>query len=686
MKNSKISTRINLLVVLTLAIGLSALYFMSVKDSSKLIKDSAIQRLSDATVTRATIITDYVENAESILSSYGKAGEIRDMLRDPSNPKLVAAAQDYTNRFYADNSEFEGLYADDMKSEVLVHSNEKVVGMIMREGDSLASLLNGVFSSQGVLNLGIVLSPASGNQVVSMYYPIYDDDGTKLGFVGGAAFSSSLTALLDELVVDGLEKSTYTMINATNGTYIFAENSEWVAAPVEEPAFIEIIDKVNGVKDSQNPVENGVIEYVDSVTGEKKIAVYKNIVDRNWIFIMSDVEDEIFAAAKKNALSTAAICIIILIAVAAITLLLVNIISREINIVGKSLEKVGGLDLTENHDIEKYVGNRGEIGMIATATDSLTATIKDTIRLLTDCNDNMEESSEKLNQTAYQLVDFATDNAATTQELCASIDSTNSSIESVTEEINTISDIVGSIEEKVSSGTDISSELIAKAREMNENASESLEKGLRTMEETKANIDSAMKGLNAVENINNMTDEILSITAQTNLLSLNASIEAARAGEAGKGFAVVADEIGKLAEQSQITATNIQTIVIESNHSIQHVRECFDEVVRYMEEEVTANYRSFVAQSRSYGRDVETIKKSIEEIQSGIEELSQSVSQILDNVENVNAASNDNSNGVLSIVEINEKTTKISEDIKALSELSLTNSENLKSIISKFKI
>lgn len=167
-------------------------------------RKSTTSNMETVVEERSRIIENYVQEVESVLTAYSRAGEIQDILKNPTDEAAAAAAQTYTETFSADVMNLDGLYPSEWDTHVLAHTNPAVVGIYTREGDSLKSLQNSMLAADGVYT-GIVMSPASGKQVISMYRAVYDEGGAPMGFVGGAVYTTGLVELLDSLTMQDME-------------------------------------------------------------------------------------------------------------------------------------------------------------------------------------------------------------------------------------------------------------------------------------------------------------------------------------------------------------------------------------------------------------------------------------------------------------------------------------------------
>lgn len=680
MKNQKMSTVITVIISVVTAVCMLLLFMTASNNTMVTMRDTAVDNMQTSLESKATIIDEYVDQAENLLTAFSKAPVIAEMLKNPNNPTAVSAAQAYTEKYFADLEGWEGIYVDDWNSQVLTHSNPGAVGMIMRQGDSLKSLQDALKAADKAYCTGILVSPASQKLVLSLYCPVFDKDGkTIIGFVGGAQLAGSLKTMMDGLTVRGMEGAKDYMINTVTGAYIFDEDESLMGQPVENEMLLSVMDTLNG-----NTAEtSGSMEYV-SADGVKSIAAYQAIPERGWAVILSDSQDEIYAKAYASRNTLALICIFSYILITLLSWISVKICAKPLDTVEHAIAKLKNLELETPEDMKKYIGGRSETGKIATAMDSLYATLRGIVSTLRGCTESLEQSVGTMSDATYTLIEAVGDNSATTEELAASITTTNDAITNVVNEIETISELVNYVEDKVKAGDEKSMQLIQTAENMKSMAGSSLEEAGIKIEQNRKNVEAAMVNLQSLTRINDMAKQILEIANQTNLLSLNASIEAARAGEQGRGFAVVAQEIGTLASNSSATAMQISDICGEINTNIKNVQDCVDDIINFMENDISLKFKEFANIANEYSDSVADIRGAIGEIEESSNGFVTSVANIRERMDVIQTASKENEIGVGEIVNKIERTNTTAEELQNVGQTNQNNAREISAVVEKF--
>lgn len=570
------------------------------------------------------------------------------------------------------------MYVCNWETETLTHSNTSAIGLVLREGDSLKQLHENLTATKGgIFNMGILKSPASGQIIISMYVPIFDGD-SPLGFVGGAIQTDGLAQQLNSVSTHGIENTTYSLINVDQKQYIFDDNPDLILTEIQDTSLLDIISTIDSGQETGQVTYNGE-------DGKKYFSVFKSLPHRGWALVIRNDKDELYKPVYKSQLILGIICGLAFLLITVMSGVMINVNLKPLKKVIRKIEKIEALDLSEDDLIKGYIGYGSEVGKLATAVDSLTVTFRKMLSTLNECSESLVGSSETMRTVSNNLMGSVENNSTTTAELSASILNTNSSIETVTGEVEKIHDIVEDISDSVQDGSKKSDTLIQTANTMSKTASDTLGNNTKKVEETKKNIEIAMANLQSLVKINEMATQILDITNQTNLLSLNASIEAARAGAAGRGFAVVAGEIGSLAENSSETVNQIQALCVDANKSIESIKVCFEDIIAFMETDVSGKFQEFATMAGQYETVVNDIREVIQNIHNKTSVFSESATNIREQINNVRIASNDNEQGVDDIIVKNDLTTQTAESIIKIADLNQSNVEAIKEILDMFK-
>lgn len=678
MKNLKMSAIIISLVTFVSLVAFAILYFVvSGKIKDNMQKD-ALDNMETVLVARESVVEDYVEQGKNLLIAFSNASELTALLNDEENTEIYKAAMAYNQKYYGRLNGWEAVYLADWNTKVLTHVTEGPVGMILRkDADSLNGLRNSIQSNE-VFVPGIMVSPASGQLMLSMYTKITDANGNIIGFVGGGTYAKVLGEKLNSVVASGMPGATGYMINVDTSTYIICDDEELLAQEIEDPMLLSIITRIGKGE------ESGSLSYTKG--GVKYIAMYKYLPEYKWAMIISDKESEVYAAANDSLKTIAIIFVIAFLILLAVTVVVVILALKPLGSVTKSIRKLGDMNLAEDRLISGYVGKKSEIGQIASAVSTLRDTLREIVNTLSDCSDSLGDSASAMDKEAHGLIDNVTDNAAVSEELAASITSTNEAIDEAGRRVDDIRARVADITEKMDKCRQLSDNMTTSANKMQNQAADLLADSEQSIQDNKVSMNETVEGLKTLAQINVLADEILSITRQTNLLSLNASIEAARAGEAGRGFAVVAGEIGTLANNSSSTANNIQAICAQTNRNIEDTQKCFDSIIEYMENNVADAFKSFAQSAASYSEDVKVVQQNISDVSESAAALEDVLSVIIDQMNTVQAASQDNRGGVDEIVAKNESTTVTADNITSAVNVNIQNADKLQSIIKQFKM
>ena len=662
LRNTKITVSIGIVVAVSLLIGFSLNFIIMDGQMDAKMTQESNEQFADSLAFQEQLIEDYVADAERYLMQFSMAKEVKEAILKGSTSDEFQA---YIGNYYNSRDNVENVYVADINSKVIASYVEPAIGKVLREGDRLTQLHDAL--KNGLYNAGIMTSGSTGQQILSLYYPIYDND-KMIGFAGVAVYTQNLQAIFDELGQNMM------LIDSASNAYIFNEDYDKIGGQVEDTEELRILDKVQ---------ETDVVNDEALIGGVRYRIGAKMIPGRTWVLLAYKPYAEVYELADRlhsimlgiNVVTFAFVLIVLIV----ITSFLLKDITKILNV----CNVLRTLDLRNRENLKEYCG-KSETGKISASVlelaESLAGVLSDVRQSETSLSNNVEavkayiSNTEELTQKIVVSMSEISQGASDQAE----------DILVAAEEVSKISDLIEENNVSLTNLKDGSAEM----KLTSQNAIEILNSLSQMSETTEAAISLINEKMDmtnkATEEIAVATDLITNIASQTNLLAINASIEAARAGDSGRGFAVVAEEIKMLSDQSEQSASKIRDII---SSLISTVGEA-NEAVKNVSDIITRQNKDIEDTEKAFSRVMSCVKKSeqqVEEISNKNDVLGEAKDTITELITNLSAIAQENAamscESNLSMEDLGREMTSIMSEIDKTSQVAEELTANLEKFI-----
>ena len=310
-------------------------------------------------------------------------------------------------------------------------------------------------------------------------------------------------------------------------------------------------------------------------------------------------------------------------------------------------------DLTHSMTVTR----RDELGVLQQGIQRMGATLRDLISGIRDGVTQIASAAEELSAVTEQTSAGVNSQKVETDQVATAMQEMSATVHEVARNAEQASSAASTADKEAREGDKVVGEAVAQIEKLAAEVMRSSD-AMTVLEQESDKIGKVM-------------DVIKAVAEQTNLLALNAAIEAARAGEAGRGFAVVADEVRGLAQRTQQSTEEIESLVAGLQNGTRQVSD------------IMVSSRSLTDSSVTLTRKAGTSLESITATVSNIQAMNQ---QIAAAAEQQSSVADEISRSIMSVRDVSEQTAEASEETAASSiELARLGGQ-LQTMVSHFKV